>query len=110
MSVSIIQYPHGICPAITISSWQHNNFIKMAEQRQIELPEELKGKKFRIRKLTPRECFRLMGVDDCDIEKMKKANSNSQLYKQFGNSIVVDVMCAMFRQLNITGVPKWNKE
>ena len=58
MSVSIIQYPHGfnygfeyndgICPAITISSWQHNNFIKMAEQRQIELPEELKGKKFRI--------------------------------------------------------------
>lgn len=63
-----------------------------------------------IRKLTPTECGRLMGVDDCDIEKMKKANSNSQLYKQFGNSIVVDVMCAMFRQLNITGVPKWNKE
>ena len=65
---------------------------------------------YRIRKLTPTECGRLMGVDDCDIEKMKKANSNSQLYKQFGNSIVVDVMCAMFRQLNITGVPKWNKE
>lgn len=65
---------------------------------------------YRIRKLTPTEYGRLMGVDDCDIEKMKKANSNSQLYKQFGNSIVVDVMCAMFRQLNITGVPKWNKE
>ena len=65
---------------------------------------------YRIRKLTPTECGRLMGVDDCDIEKMKKANSNSQLYKQFGNSIVVDVMCAMFRQLNITGVSKWNKE
>lgn len=65
---------------------------------------------YRIRKLTPTECGRLMGVDDCDIEKMKKANSNSQLYKQFGNSIVVDVMCAMFRQLNIAGVPKWNKE
>lgn len=65
---------------------------------------------YRIRRLTPTECGRLMGVDDCDIEKMKKANSNSQLYKQFGNSIVVDVMCAMFRQLNIAGVPKWNKE
>ena len=80
--LSVIQYPHGfnygfeytdgICPAITISSWQHNNFIKyMADQNAIELPSELKGKKFRIRKLTPRECFRLMGVDDKDIDKIQ---------------------------------------
>lgn len=57
--------------------------------------------KYSIRKLTPRECGRLMGVSDEDISKMVAVNSNTQLYKQFGNSIVVDVMCAMFRTLNI---------
>lgn len=79
---------------------------------EIKADETIKtiGAVYRIRKLTPTECGRLMGVDDCDIEKMKKVNSNSQLYKQFGNSIVVDVMCAMFRQLNLDGIPKWNKE
>lgn len=56
---------------------------------------------YRIRKLTPRECGRLMGVSDEDISKMEAVNSNTQLYKQFGNSIVVDVMCEMFRNLNI---------
>ena len=56
---------------------------------------------YRIRKLTPRECGRLMGVSDEDIDKMEAVNSNSQLYKQFGNSIVVAVMVAMFRNLNI---------
>lgn len=58
-------------------------------------------KQYRIRKLTPRECGRLMGVSDEDISKMAAVNSNTQLYKQFGNSIVVDVMCAMFKNLNI---------
>ena len=56
---------------------------------------------YRIRKLTPIECGRLMGVSDEDIDKMAAVNSNTQLYKQFGNSIVVDVMCAMFKNLNI---------
>jgi DNA (cytosine-5)-methyltransferase 1 len=56
---------------------------------------------YRIRKLTPRECGRLMGVSDEDIDKMAAVNSNTQLYKQFGNSIVVDVMFAMFKNLNI---------
>ena len=56
---------------------------------------------YRIRKLTPRECGRLMGVSDEDMDKMEAANSNTQLYKQIGNSIVVDVMCAMFKNLNI---------
>ena len=59
---------------------------------------------YRIRKLTPRECGRLMGVSDEDISKMAAVNSNTQLYKQFGNSIVVDVMCAMFKNLNIEQV------
>lgn len=56
---------------------------------------------YAIRNLTPRECGRLMGVTDEDIDKMMKVNSKTQLYKQFGNSIVVDVMCAMFSNLNI---------
>lgn len=64
---------------------------------------------YRIRKLTVRECGRLMGVSDNDISKMEKVNSNSQLYKQFGNSIVCDVLCAMFRNLNIKGVKTWNE-
>ena len=59
------------------------------------------SKQYRIRKLTPRECGRLMGVSDEDIDKMAAVNSNTQLYKQFGNSIVVDVLCAIFKKLNI---------
>lgn len=62
----------------------------------------LEKPRYRIRKLTPRECGRLMGVSDEDIDKMAAVNSNTQLYKQFGNSIVVDVMCAMFENLNIS--------
>lgn len=61
----------------------------------------LENSQYRIRKLTPRECGRLMGVFDEDIDRMAEVNSNTQLYKQFGNSIVVDVMCAMFKNLNI---------
>ena len=47
---------------------------------------------YRIRKLTPKECWRLMGFDDADFDKAEKVNSNSQLYKQAGNSIVVNVL------------------
>lgn len=50
----------------------------------------------RIRKLTPRECWRLMGFDDADFDKASQHNSNSQLYKQAGNSIVVDVLYYIF--------------
>ena len=46
----------------------------------------------RIRKLTPKECWRLMGFKDEEFEKAEKVNSNAQLYKQAGNSIVVDVL------------------
>lgn len=53
----------------------------------------------RIRKLTPKECWRLMGFDDEDFEKASKVNSNSQLYKQAGNSIVVNVLEDILRNL-----------
>ena len=46
----------------------------------------------RIRKLTPKECFRLQGFDDSDFEKAEATNSNTQLYKQAGNSICVPVL------------------
>lgn len=54
---------------------------------------------YRIRKLTPKECWRLMGFDDSDFEKAEKVNSNSQLYKQAGNSIVVNVLEAILGNL-----------
>lgn len=54
----------------------------------------------KIRKLTPLECWRLMGFDDSDFEKAKNVpTSNAQLYKQAGNSIVVNVLEKIFRNL-----------
>lgn len=50
----------------------------------------------RIRKLTPKECFRLMGFDDESFHRAEAVNSNTQLYKQAGNSIVVDVLEELF--------------
>ena len=56
---------------------------------------------FKVRKLTPLECWRLMGFDDDDFYKAQNVGiSNSQLYKQAGNSIVVNVLQAIFRQFN----------
>lgn len=59
---------------------------------------------YRIRKLTPKECWRLMGFKDEQFEKAEKVCSNTQLYKQAGNSIVVDVMENIFKELIKTGV------
>lgn len=63
---------------------------------------------YRIRKLTPRECWRLMGYTDTDFEKASKVVSNSQLYKQAGNAIVKQVLMAIFLQMNIQGIKSWN--
>ena len=54
---------------------------------------------YRIRKLTPRECWRLMDFKDSDYDKAEKVVSNTQLYKQAGNSIVVNVLVAIIGQL-----------
>ena len=55
---------------------------------------------YRIRKLTPKECFRLMGVSEGDIEKIQNSGvSQSQQYKMAGNSIVVDVLEHIFRKM-----------
>ena len=70
--------------------------------------EDYLYKDFGVFKLSPRECGRLMGVNDSDIDKMMAVNSNTQCYKQFGNSIAVPVLMAIFSQLGLPGVKKWN--
>ena len=64
------------------------------ESKASELPDNI-----RIRKLTPRECFRLMSFSDEDFDNAQAVNSNSQLYRQAGNSIVVAVLEAIFGQM-----------
>ena len=54
---------------------------------------------FRIRKLTPRECWRLQGFPDWAFDKAQEVNSNSQLYKQAGNSVTVNVIEVIARKL-----------
>lgn len=54
---------------------------------------------FRIRKLTPRECWRLQGFPDWAFDKAQEVNSNSQLYKQAGNSVTVNVIKAIAERL-----------
>lgn len=57
---------------------------------------------YRIRKFTPRECFRLMGLRDEEIDKIQRTGiSNSQQYKLAGNSIVVDVLENIFIQIHL---------
>ena len=55
--------------------------------------------KYRIRKLTPLECWRLMDFSDEDFRKAESVNSNTQLYKQAGNSIVRNCLVAIFGQM-----------
>jgi DNA (cytosine-5)-methyltransferase 1 len=76
----------GVCR--TLSTQSNNLATKVKEPCTL-----------RIRKLTPKECWRLMGFDDADFEKAAQYNSNSQLYKQAGNSIVVDVLAHIFTQM-----------
>ncbi|HAO6444824.1 TPA: DNA (cytosine-5-)-methyltransferase [Listeria monocytogenes] len=68
----------GLAPTLSSSSWQENNLLQ-------------KGN-FRIRKLTPRECWRLQGFPDWAFDRAAEVNSNSQLYKQSGNSVTENVI------------------
>lgn len=61
--------------------------------------EKVRVEDLRIRKLTPKECFRLMGVKDEDFKKIQKNQSNSSLYHLAGDSIVVNVLMAIFGEL-----------
>lgn len=81
-----IYSPEGICPA-----------LNCVGGGALE-PKIILG--YLIRKLTPRECWRLMAFTDIEFECAKLSGiSNSQLYRQAGNSIVVDVLVGIFREL-----------
>ena len=125
----ILQKAHGfnkggikenIVPALTKSSWQENNFIvninpsgkgmngnvyntdlsPTLTTNKGEGIKILQNNDYRIRKLTPLECWRLMGFRDMDYYAAKSVGiSDAQLYKQAGNSIVVTVLEAIFRNL-----------
>ena len=82
---------------------------KIQEIRKSFINEQRTRPHYRIRKLTDRECFRLMNFTDEDYEKAAAVNSRSQLYRQAGNSIVVAVLCAIFSQLGIQGHKRWNE-
>ena len=91
----------------TITTVQKDNMV--LEQSIVDNPYssykewvwEIDGQRYliRIRKLTPRECWRLMDFSDEDFEKAQAVNSSTQLYKQAGNSIVKNVLCEVFKEL-----------
>ena len=85
-----VYHANGIAPTLTASG--ESGAKKIIEEN------------FRIRKLTPRECFRLMGMRDDDIDKIQATGiSNTQQYKMAGNSIVVNVLEAIFKNLFMEG-------
>ncbi|VOF48208.1 type II DNA modification methyltransferase [Streptococcus pneumoniae] len=75
---------HDIAPTLTSNSYHENNHLSDG---------------FRIRKLTPKECWRLQGFPDWAFDKAQEVNSNSQLYKQVGNSVTVNVISAIAQGL-----------
>lgn len=79
-----VQECGDITPTITAQSGENINFVETV---------------YRIRKLTPKECWRLMGYTDEDFLKAATVNSNTQLYKQAGNAIVKQVLMAIFSQM-----------
>lgn len=95
----IMQIPRGFnkgailedCPTISSNSWEQNNFLLSGQNNQYRI---------RIRKLTPKECHRLMGFDDEDWNRCKEiGTSDSQGYHQAGNSIVTNVISLIAEHL-----------
>ncbi|MEG3294500.1 DNA cytosine methyltransferase [Streptococcus suis] len=108
---------HDITPTLTSNSWQENNHVKVYDFYNRNIKDEVgtltasghqgntKAGTFgildgiRIRKLTPRECWRLQGFPDWAFDRAQAVNSNSQLYKQAGNSVTVNVIEAIAKRL-----------
>lgn len=108
---------HEVAPTLSSNSWHENNLLKLGgfytnasenHQRGVlpGLSRTLKSQNhdagifdgIRIRKLTPRECWRLQGFPDWAFDKAQEVNSNSQLYKQAGNSVTVSVIYEIARR------------
>ena len=108
---------HDIAPTLTSNSYQENNLVKVVDFYNKITKDEVGTLTssgggstvragsfgitdgYRIRKLTPRECWRLQGFPDWAFDKAQKVNSNSQLYKQAGNSVTVNVIVAIAKEL-----------
>jgi len=96
----------GVCN--TLPTVHKGNYILETSNSEKEVPEifhkfiyEIDGELYliRIRKLTPLECWRLMGFNDIDYTKAQNVNSKTQLYKQAGNSIVKHVLMDVFKKM-----------
>ena len=108
---------HDIAPTLTSNSYQENNLVKVVDFYNKITKDEVGTLTssgggstvragsfgitdgYRIRKLTPRECWRLQGFPDWAFDKAQEVNSNSQLYKQAGNSVTVSVIAAIAKEL-----------
>ncbi|MGV3353260.1 DNA cytosine methyltransferase [Streptococcus orisratti] len=108
---------HEIAPTLTSNSYQENNHIKVYDfynrtERDMIGTLTASGHQsntrtgtfgvsdgFHIRKLTPRECWRLQGFPDWAFDRAQAVNSNSQLYKQAGNSVTINVIEAIAKKL-----------
>ncbi|NQJ87467.1 DNA cytosine methyltransferase [Streptococcus suis] len=111
---------HDITLTLTSNSWQENNHVKVYDFYNRKTKDEVgtltasghqgntKAGTFgildgiRIRKLTPRECWRLQGFPDWAFDRAQAVNSNSQLYKQAGNSVTVNVIEEIAKRLEET--------
>lgn len=94
---------HGGCAPRIIETYEKTMDIK--NKKKLESMKsfhrfDLEKYDYRIRNLTPRECWRLMGVKDEDIDKVLAAGvSNTQMYNMAGNSIITNCMSAIFTRL-----------
>lgn len=84
-TIKRVYSPEGVCPTLTTMQGGH---------RQPKIYVEGRG----VRKLTPRECWKLMGFTDEQFDLVKDS-SNTQLYKQAGNAIVINVLQEVFREM-----------
>lgn len=108
---------HSIAPTLSSNSYQENNLVKIVDfynkitKNEVGTLTSSGGGStvragsfgitdgYRIRKLTPRECWRLQGFPDWAFDKAQEVNSNSQLYKQAGNSVTVNVIAEIAKKL-----------
>lgn len=79
---------NGLAPCTSATT--HKDPTKILEEKEMG---------YRIRKLTPRECFRLQGFSDIDYDRAEQVVSNTQLYRQAGNSICVPVIEHLLKEL-----------
>lgn len=97
----------GDCSRTIKAQYQQSSNANFIRQDGLGAAGVINTTNYRIRKLTPRECFRLMGVDDADIDKIQASGlSNARQYQCAGNSIVVDVLYHIFRQAFCEEKPK----